>query len=229
MKNILRNWLILVIPVLILTSCAKNEELLFNDADRVYVESFPDSTDYTFAASPQTVVSDSIFVNFRIIGKVSDKDRVINFIPTSASTAKQGYHYKVGKAVIKANEFSARVPIYVYRKPGLKDSVLTVVLRVNENTDFKPGYPNRLRYKFTLTDILTKPSNWESTWSAYFGTYSEVKFRFLIAVTGKTNWNSSPLPQDSRYLSQKARNALLEYNQQFGALIDEFNQQVFFP
>ncbi|TKC05976.1 DUF4843 domain-containing protein [Pedobacter frigoris] len=229
MKKILKNFLMVLLPAVIMASCTKNKELLYNEADMVYVESIPDSTDYTFAASPASLLSDSIMVNFRIIGKASDKDRTINFVPTATSTGKAGYHYKVGNAVIKANTFSARIPIYVYRRAGLKDSTLTVNLMVTENSDFKPGYPSRLRYKFTLTDILTKPSNWESTWAAYFGTYSEVKFRFLIAVTGKTNWNSGPLPQDSRFLSQKARNALLEYNQQNGALIDEFGQQVFFP
>ncbi len=219
----------LMVPVCIMASCAKNEELLFNQADLVYVESFPDSTDYTFATSPASVVTDSIFVNFRIIGKAADRDRTINLVPTQASSAKAGYHYRVGSAIVKANQFTARVPIYVYRKPGLKDSTLTATLRVSENSDFKPGYPNRLRYKFTLADILSKPTNWETTWSAYFGSYSEVKFRFLITATGKTNWNAGPLPQDSRFLSQKARNALLEYNQQYGPLIDEFGQQVFFP
>lgn len=229
MKKILKNFLMVLLLAVIIASCTKNEELLYSEADMVYVESLPDSTDYTFAASPASVVNDSIMVNFRIIGKASDKDRTINLVPSTSSTGKMGYHYKIGAAVIKANTFSARVPVYVYRKPGLKDSILTVTLMVTENSDFKPGYPTRLRYKFTLTDILTKPTNWESTWAAYFGTYSEVKFRFLIAVTGKTNWNSSPLPQDSRFLSQKARNALLEYNQQYGPLVDEFGQQVFFP
>lgn len=208
--------------------CAKNEELLFNQTDLVYVE-YQDSSDYTFATSPAAVLTDSIIVSYRIIGKVSASDREIKLVPTAATTAKAGYHYKVGKAVVKANEFGAKVPIYVYRKPGLKDSSLVVALQIEENENFKPGFPTRLRYKFTLTDILKKPTIWESTWSPYFGSYSEVKFKFLIAVTGKTNWNSGPLPQDSRFLSQKARNALLEYNQQYGALIDENGQEVFFP
>jgi len=229
MKKILKNCLMVLVPALVMAACGKTDELLYNQADMIYVESLPDSTDYTFATSPESVVSDSIVVNFRIIGKVSDKDRSINLVPAANSTGKEGYHYKIGKAVVKANSFTAKVPVYVYRRPGLKDSTLTVTLRVTENQDFKPGYATRLRYKFTLTDILAKPTNWESTWAPYFGSYSEVKFRFLIAVTGKTTWNSGPLPQDSRYLSQKARNALLEYNQQYGALIDEFGQEVFFP
>lgn len=228
MKTIIKNAGLLFLLVLAFASCTKNKELLFDEANLVYVE-YQDSTDYTFATSPSSVVMDSILVSYRIIGTVSSKDRQIKLVPAAATTAKAGYHYKVGAAVIKANEFSGKVPIYVYRKPGLKDSSLVVVLRIAENEDFKPGFPKRLNFKFTLTDVLKKPSNWETTWISYFGSYSEVKFKFLITATGKTNWNSSPLPQDSRYLSQKARNALLEYNQTYGPLIDENGQQVFFP
>jgi hypothetical protein len=228
MKNLLKYGFIMLALVLAFASCSKTDELLFDQANLVYVE-YQDSSDYTFATSPSTVLIDSIIVNYRIIGTVSPKDRVINLVPTAATTAKAGYHYKVGPAVVKANTFVAKVPIYVYRRAGLKDSTLVVALQIKDNEDFKAGFPTRLRYKFTLTDILNKPSNWETTWVSYFGSYSVVKFKFLIAVTGKTNWNGSPLPQDSRYLSQKARNALLEYNQANGALIDEFGQQVFFP
>lgn len=228
MEMIIKKTVLLFLLILALASCTKNKELLFDEANLVYVE-YQDSTDYTFATRPSTVVMDSIVVSYRIIGSVSAKDRQIKLVPTAATTAKAGYHYKVGPAVIKANEFSGKVPIYVYRRPGLKDSSLVVVLQISENEDFKPGFPKRLGYKFTLTDVLKKPSNWETTWVSYFGSYSEVKFKFLITATGKTDWNSSPLPQDSRYLSQKARNALLEYNQTYGPLIDENDQQVFFP
>jgi len=215
--------------LLLLASCAKNDELVFDDPAAIYVDSAPDSVEYSFATSPTTVTVDSVIMRFRIIGKASDKDREILLVPRSVSNAKAGYHYKIGKAVVKANEFSALVPVYLYRKPGLKDSTLLAIFDIQENADFKVGYPKQLRFKLTISDILTKPAIWDGTWAPYFGTYSEVKFRFLLTVTGRTNWTSAPFPGDSRFLSQRARNALLEYNQQYGALIDENGEQVFFP
>lgn len=229
MKKIIKNTLLMLITVILIASCTKDNELLFNEDNLVYVDEFKDSTDYSFAAAPESVISDSILVNFRIIGTASAKDREIKLAPTANSTAKVGYHYKVGKALIKAGQFSARIPIYLYRKPGLKDSTLLLILNIVESQDFKPGFPRDIRYKITLNDVLNKPTNWETSWAPFFGSYSQVKFKFLIAVTGKSNWNSPPLPQDSRYLSQKARNALLEYNQQYGAMIDENGAEVFFP
>ena len=227
MKNI-RKLLLAAFITLILASCAKDEELLFNDKSSIYVE-YQDSTDYTFATSPATIVKDSIMLSFRISGTASTSDRTFNVVPVAGTTAKLGYHYSLGPLVIKANEYKAIVPIYLYRKAGLKDSLLKVILEVQENDNFQQGLEKRLRYKFTLSDIFSKPTNWETVWLSYFGGYSEVKFRFLLGATGKTDWNSYPLPQDSRVLSQIARNALLEYNQTVGALIDEFGQQVFFP
>lgn len=229
MKLFIKNGLLVLAAVLVLASCTKDKELLFNEPTAVYVESRPDSAEYSFATSPTTVTVDSVLMRFRIIGNASSNDRVINLVPRAESTAKAGYHYKIGNAVIKANEFSAIIPVYVYRRAGLKDSTVLAIFDIQENADFKVGYPEQLRFKLTISDILTKPAIWDRSWSPYFGDYSEVKFRFLLTVTGRTNWTSSPYPADSRFLSQRARNALLEYNQTYGALIDENGNEVFFP
>ena len=215
--------------ILLFASCAKNKELLFDQSAAIYVSSTPDSAEYSFATSPTTITVDSVLMTFRIIGNASDKDREIKLVPRAISTAKPGYHYKVGKAVVKANMFDAVVPVYLYRRAGLKDSTLLAILDIEENADFKIGYPKQLRFKLTISDILTKPAIWDNAWAPYFGTYSQVKFRFLLTVTGRTNWPSFPFPADSRFLSQRARNALLEYNQANGPLIDENGAEVFFP
>lgn len=232
MKLILRNIraaFLVFAAALLLASCAKDKELLFDQSAGIYVSFSPDSAEYSFATSPTTVTVDSVLMTFRIIGNASDKDREINLVPRAISTAKAGYHYTVGKAVVKANEFSAIVPIYLYRRAGLKDSTLLAILDIQENADFKVGYPKQLRFKLTITDMLTKPAIWDNVWTPYFGEYSQVKFRFLLTATGRTNWTSFPFPADSRYLSQRARNALLEYNQTYGPLIDENGAEVFFP
>jgi hypothetical protein len=212
-----------------IASCSKDDELRFSEPTSIYVEATPDSVDYTFATLPATVLSDTINIPIRIIGTASNTDRTINFAARTGATAKQGYHYKIGDAVIKANEFSTTVPVYIYRKTGLKDSVVTAILDLKENTDFKLGFSDRLSYKISITDILLKPTLWDGVWSGYFGSYSEVKFRFLLEATGLTNWNSYPFPQNTRYLSQKAKNALLAYNQANGDLIDENGAVVIFP
>lgn len=228
MKRIFKYGMLALGFTLAFVSCAKDEELLFDEEAGVYVE-YQDSLEYSFATSPNTVQIDSVLVRYRIVGKASDKDRVVSLVPNAGASAKPGYHYKIGKSVIKAGAFRADVPIYLYRKPGLLDSTVAVTLTVAENSDFKQGYQKKLSYKFTLTDILKKPSNWETTWQTFFGAYSVVKFKFLLEATGRRVWTGPVFPQDSRFMSQKAKNALLEYNQTYGPLIDENKQEVFFP
>ncbi|HWW39785.1 DUF4843 domain-containing protein [Pedobacter sp.] len=229
MKLIAKRGLVMMIITLTFLSCKRDKELLFNEPGAIYVTSLPDSTVFTFATSPDVKVTDTVLITYRIIGNAAAKDRQIRLEPRDGATAKAGYHYKIGPALVKANAFSATVPVYVYRKPGLKDSTVNVILDIKENADFKPGFTNQLRYKISISDVLSKPTIWDAVWASYFGSYSVVKFKFLLAVTGKTNWNSSPLPQDSRYLSQKAKNELLAYNQAHGPLIDEFGIEVTFP
>jgi len=218
-----------LMAIIALASCSKDDALLYSEAPSVYVYNTPDSTDYTFATSAVSKLTDTIRIEFRIIGKSSSADRTIQLEPKAGATAKAGYHYKIGTAVIKANEFSTIVPVYLFRKAGLKDSTVKVSFQVKENADFKLGYADKLDYRLSITDILSKPTIWDGAWAPYFGTYSEIKFRFLLEATGRTNWNSYPFPADSRYISQRAKNALLIYNQQHGDLIDEFGEIVTFP
>lgn len=229
MKLSIKNILIILAGSAMMISCSKDKPLMYNEAPAVYMYNSVDSTVFTFATVPVNIVTDTINVQYRIIGTAAPYDRSIKLEPRADATAKPGYHYNVGPAIVKANEYSTIVPIYVYRKPGLKDSTVTVILDIQENEDFKLGYLGKLRYKVTITDILSKPTIWDSAWSPYFGTYSEVKFRFLLEATGRTEWNAFPYPADSRFMSQRAKNALLLYNQQHGDLIDENGERVVFP
>lgn len=243
MKQLIKIFLLLAVVVLA-ASCAKDERLMYEEDARVYFyknvrgsQSNADSIDFSFSTLPDGEMTDTVYLWMRIMGTAVPKDRVINIVADSGR-AVAGYHYKLGPLVMPANAYETQIPVYLYRKPGLKDSVVSVMFSVQESVDFKPGFPDnprtgyrydRLHYKVSITDMLLKPTNWESVWLGLFGEYSEVKFKFLIKVTGKTSWNSFPLPQDQRFLVQTAKLALLEYEAANGPLYDENNNIVFFP
>lgn len=229
MKTYIKLIFFILVTGLSAGACKQDPLMLYDEPASIYLYTVPDSMEYSFATRPDQLTTDTVQLQYRIIGSASDQDRPLKLVAAAESTAKQGYHFTLGEAVVKANEFATVVPVYLHRKPGLKDSIVQLILELESNEHFGLGFNDKLRYKLTFTDILRKPNNWDSVWAAYFGTYSEVKFRFLISVTGKSNWESFPFPQDSRYLAQRARNALLEYIQQNGPLIDEFGAEVFFP
>ncbi len=197
----------------------------------------PDSIIYSFAVQPNDVTTTTVPLTFRIMGTAVNRDRVINLQVDDSSTAKVGYHFTIGKLVIPANEYQAVVPVTIYRKPGLKDSLLNAYFTVKESADFKPGYDDyastfnkktRLQYKITVNDYLLKPTSWECCIASYLGAYSATKFRFVILVTGKTSWDSAldRTPGIMNFVTSTAKNALRDYEAANGPMLDENGQPV---
>ncbi len=227
----------------LLAACKKAQELKYQEDPRVYFTKYvtnPDSIIYSFAVQPDDVKTTTVPLTFRIMGTAVNRDRIINLQVDDSSTAKAGYHFSVGPLVMPANEYQAVVPVTIYRRPGLKDSLLNVYFSVIESADFKPGYDDyasslnkktRLQYKITINDYLLKPSSWECCIASYLGAYSETKFRFVILVTGKISWDSGldRTPGIMNFVTSTAKNALRDYEAANGPLIDENGQPVTFP
>lgn len=223
-----------------LAGCSKNDRLMYEEDPRIYFYTSA-IVDYTFAVRPASYTVDTLYIPVRIMGSAANRDRTFNLKVEDSSTAKLGYHITFAPLVIPANTYQISLPVYLHRKPGLKDSVVTAHISIAESADFKLGYINgltntgtagtldRLHYRINITDQLTKPANWETVWVNYFGVFSKVKFQFLIQVTGRTSWTSTGLPQDLNFMIQTAKYALYNYELANGPLMDEFGNRVVFP
>lgn len=224
-----------------LAACSQDDQVMYQQDPRIYFTKNvvnADSLVYSFAVVDASLMKDTAWLTFRIMGLPSDKDRVINIAVSDTSTAKQGYHFDIGPLVMPADSFQKRVPVVLYRKPGMKDSILTIDFSIQESADFKPGYSDkpvasvpidRLHYKISVTDQLLKPARWDASLAVSFGAYSETKLRFMIQSTGKTDWNSTIFPADQQFLIQTVKYALYIYEDQYGPLMDENNERVEFP
>ena len=245
MKLKLNNLLIFLVIAGLIASCTKDERLMYEQDPRVYFYKFPrvsqtnpDSVLYTFGVKPVSQQTDTLYLTLRIMGSPENRDREVNLVALDSSTAKRGYHYEFGPLIIPANEFGATIPVYLFKQPGLKDSIVNLYLTIGESKDFKPGYTDkansfhafdRLHYKISFTDQLVKPSNWDGSLASAFGTYSKVKYQFMIASTGKVDWRTGVFPADLNFLAAKVKAALLEYELANGPLIDESGNRVVFP
>ncbi|WP_341835695.1 DUF4843 domain-containing protein [Chitinophaga pollutisoli] len=223
-----------------LAACRQDDRLMYQQDSRIYFTKNvvnADSLVYSFAVKDASLMKDTAWITLRIMGLPADKDRAINIAVSDTSTAKLGYHFEMGPLVMPADSFQKRIPVILYRKPGMKDSILTIDLSVQESADFKPGYNDkpasspidRLHYKISVTDQLLKPARWDVSLAGSFGAYSETKFRFMIQSTGKTDWNSTIFPADQQFLIQTVKYALYKYEEQFGPMIDENGDRVEFP
>lgn len=237
MKNAITNAsLFLLGTVVILIGCAKDELLLYNEDPRIYFERGL-QLNVTFSADPPEVTTDTVYVPLRIMGSAANKDRTFHVIVDDSSTAKKGYHFDFGPQIIAANSYSVDLPVYLYRRAGLKDSVVAAYLTIGESPDFKPGYGdkvfndpyNKLHYKITINDQLLKPANWDTRWANYFGDYSQAKHLFINQTYGSAGWTSVLFPQDINFLVQSVKYALYQYEQANGPLMDENGQKVSFP
>lgn len=226
----------LLLAAILLASCKKDELKLYEQDARIYFERGL-AEDFTFTNFGEEVTTDTIYIPLRIMGSASAKDRVFNIIVDDSSTAKRGYHFEFGPQVIPANSYSVELPVYLYRRPGLKDSIADAYLTIGETPDFKPGYGDkvrldpydRLHYKISINDQLLKPSDWEVSWIFYFGDYSKAKHLFINQTYGSSEWTDLMFPQDINFLVQKVKYAFYQYEQANGSLIDENGNQVTFP
>jgi len=239
MKSFLLNSIGVFLLAISFAGCQKDQDrLMYQQDPRVYFTAAT-TAEYTFGVKPATLLVDTIYINVRIMGSATKAARTFNIVLDDSSTAKLGYHLAFGPMVIAADSFAKLLPVYLYRRPGLKDSVVTAYLKIGETADFKPGYGDvanafvgpitKLQYKITLNDQLLKPSNWDTYWINSFGVYSRVKFQFLIQATGKISWTGSALPQDLNFLIQTAKYALYQYEQSKGPMLDELGNRVVFP
>lgn len=240
MKKTIKSIAMPLIAMALCWACAQDERLMFDQPASVYFYKWADydSISYTFATRPESLVKDTVYLPVRLFGDVAAHDRLIRIAAADTSSAKAGYHYELGQTVLPAHAVRVDIPVYIYRRAGLKDSTVVVNFLLAESDELGLGYPinprgaqyvTPLEHKLYITDILQKPANWEGTWRPLFGEYSEVKFRFLIGATGRVVWTGAVYPQDSQFMAQKARLELISYVEANGPLIDEFGDEVVFP
>src|SRR5690606_7221774 len=150
MKTTYTNWMLYgLILIWALAGCAKDERLLFEDEARVYfglkvdgpnLTGPYDSLNYSFAFRTEDVIRDTFYLHCRITGLAVDRDRQINIIADESSDAKAGYHYEILESFIPAGQYDNSIPIVVYRRPGLQDSVVPAHLRIVDSDDLWAGY-----------------------------------------------------------------------------------------
>lgn len=196
---------ILLSLVLATASCEKEIEGYNNDA-RVYF--FERNTDlnqsritfksFTFVLLPAEVEKDTFMVRVKIMGDVAATDRVVRGRTIAeGTTAKEGIHYSFIDGVVPAGSIYGELPVVLHRTTDIQDTSVSLVLGIAETKDFKSGVGEDSSFTLTWSDNVVKPSNWDGFISIgyYFGTYSAVKWRFIISVTGIDNF---PLQQSGR-------------------------------
>ncbi|MEH3114316.1 DUF4843 domain-containing protein [Pedobacter terrae] len=220
--------------------CKKDDIKTFDGRDGISFysrfSSDPDSTNYSFALQPTFKTKDTIFIKMRLVGKPSGVERGIKLKAMAGSTARPNVDYILPEVKLPANAVFVNYPLIVFNTPEMLNQSFKLVLGVDPGSELISGAAgiavdqskNFAQMKVNITNQLIEPDYWQNI-SFFFGDFSVVRFKFMVKVTGLTNFDPNVIGFSEMFLIQvNLKKALSDYVQANGPLIDEFGNQITF-
>lgn len=232
---------LLFLLIILMISCKKDDIDFFSGEDGVafYVntgEGEADSLSYSFAFSRQERQRDTVYLKMRVLGAAAGRPRKVTVQAGAGSTARAGIDYILPEVTIPADSLTVRYPVILLNSPEMVSRSFRLFVEVVDSDDLKVGAIGReigfttavSTIKIDVSNMLVQPSYWNNLYGP-FGTYSAVKLRFMMSVTGLTDFSDTAIGIDGTYnLPVLLRNALTEYEAANGPLIDENGNRVKF-
>ena len=114
MKSLLKNTVLSLLGVLCLTAC-ETEYLKF-DASHNGVYFTTDKLKYSFSVTSDTIHSYLFKMPIQIMGLTSNQNREVAYrVNEDSTTAVEGVHYTLGKAIIAPDSITGYIPITILR------------------------------------------------------------------------------------------------------------------
>ena len=115
MKRFFKSLVLLFFGVLCFTSCSETEYLKF-DASHNGVYFTADELKYSFSVTSDTIHSYLFKMPIQIMGLVSDQNREVAYrVNEDSTTAVEGVHYILGKAIIAPDSITGYIPVTILR------------------------------------------------------------------------------------------------------------------
>ncbi len=209
-----------------------------------------DSLNYTFALNIEPKEKDTVYIPLMLTGWPSEQEREFKLDIDPISTAKQGVHFDFTKMSFPANAVTFLYPIVVYKTENMEKEIFQLKLKVADNGVFQTGasgsyvkvtaneFPKGARshssFKLNITSIVSKPGNWTSDVTYYFGAYSSERLLFMIQVLGindfrTVSYGGKYIYADIINMYQKLNIALDAYEAEHGfRKVDENGQEISF-
>lgn len=215
MKKILNLVVLLFMCSGLFYACKKNvQDKEFKDVNRINIEGLStespvgDSVMLSFAVYPTTVTEYSLTLVGRVAGTISDKDRVFKVEVDPAKTTADASEYVLPSSfVIKAGTVVTNIPIKLKRSARIANRSVRLSLKISKNDNFDVG--KKTAFNFVWTDDVVLPQNWTTF---YWGKYSKVKHRLMLASTPYTDLNLGTNYAAMMYVASATIEALTAYN-----------------
>lgn len=250
----MKNIYMFLLLIMTMAGCKKNDlqyfeqELPFLNIWLGTRGSVLDSIAHNFAYSSGN--KDSILFYYRIAGYPAAQDRIFE-LSTSDNDAKL-LNFSFGTYKVPAGKSEGSFVFYV-DKPADKNLFLNrdlkVTFQIKPTTVFQPAVREQSALRITFKNAVSKPDNWENAALPYlplrnfFGVYSNEKYKFVIQVTGMSNFavyrtvavnpelEANTITEvHARALQGQCKIALEKYKTDNGKdLLDENNIPIVFP
>lgn len=204
----LKIYIALCLAVLGMTGCEENDRQFFDTsyaALNIWFGTESSSYESTTHNYSYTLGRDSVMFYARVAGMPVDYDRTFTLEACDGDLDKAAGSYETTTYTIKAGEVIAEFPIYFDTSKlngsdtfGSDDEQGSITFRLVESDTFHKGAEGYQTLKVVLRNYLAKPDEWDSqkslyamAWNRYFGTYSKVKYQFMIQHTGLIDFHIS--------------------------------------
>lgn len=184
--------------LLVFASC-QNEGFYYKDEVRVRLKApyewalGTDSLDFTFIKYPESVTEYNLPVTIYLMGNHADNARTVNLaVDTERTTAQEEHYAFPNQVALPAGSFSITFPVTLKRTGDLQEKGVRLYIEIAESPDFKRGVSEENHLLIKWSDVLTKPTNWDEL-VEFFGTFSIVKYRFIIETTGITEFSAQTM------------------------------------
>jgi len=178
------NYLTAAAGLLMCVSCKTADEINYDRHANIYFsmdESQRDSLIYTFAYD-MTKASDTIFLPVSIIGhRIPSLRHYAVYVEQDSSSAEQNIHFTALSETYPLAAEAGRdsLPIVVHNLTDLESRSVSMIVKLQANSDFGVENPSLVRAKIILSARLEQPL-W---WSMWLGSYSRVKHQLFLLVT----------------------------------------------
>lgn len=185
--------------LIIVTSCQKEDIMKFDSemaglniwvgtsAGSIYEET---TYNYSYA-----IEEGSVTFYARVYGVPAEHDRTFTLEPFGENIEQIVPTIRVEEYVMPAGEVSGEYKVYFNSKNLASEDLFSesdgkVSFRMVDNEHFETGTENMQSFTVVLRNRIAKPDNWDSAnypsvaLSKYFGTYSRVKYQFMIEHLG---------------------------------------------
>ena len=189
----MKHFYVLTILCCWLISCSKVKVDEYGESSYVFLANGDKEDDtlvvkpieYSFAFHPGAD-KDTVPVLIRLVGKLSDQDRVIPLtVDASQTTAASGDYELPDPMVLRAGHALDTIALTLHRSDRLKTGKFKIRLTLYENEYFLPGPPGNRYIDITFSDMIAKPGWWTQTVELNFlAKYSDTKYRLFIEATG---------------------------------------------